>query len=104
MTASSSLSAVAQAERLTYLGVAMQASTKGLLGADSHSVSFEPPPSDALPGAFDEEGCTGNGSVARDVLPSVSSAAVEQLAGQLTALLSGQMQQQCQAVQVRTML
>ena len=114
---------ILQAERLTYLGVAIQGSTESLVG--SHPPSTTPlaklplPPSQpVLPGGFN-----GSTPVNPPVLcphnppgmdppgkstddneppppPPAALTAAQQLVDQLKVLLSGQLSQQCESLQV----
>ena len=65
-----------QAERLAYKGVAMQGCTKDLVGTQADNMSLN------------------------SGLSLTATSTAQQVATQLKALLSGQLLQQCQAVQV----
>lgn len=92
-----------QAERLTYLGVAIQGSTESLVGAHTPSsaplVHCTAPPSQPapLPSGADPSGKHAGEGAPQP--PAVLTAA-QQLADQMKVLLSGQLSQQCQSIQV----
>ena len=95
-----------QADRLEYLGVAIRGSTEGLVGAASATASRaqQSPATPALHQQSHEPPTSGTEQQGQGVVEALqaymSLPAVAQLAGQLKVLLSGQMKEQCQDVQV----